>query len=221
MTYTLMNSRRGDWSLAFWWMLVLAAFLFGATFATDSLVRPALTQAIGNPVAREALIALELGVLTAVFGAAQWLVLRPYLARAAAWGAVTAVTLWAGGSLIEIAFARGIGQSLSVVVGALLFGPGCALLQYFILRQRAPRAGWWVLAWSLNWIVVFVVAAVVGFGAQALFHSDFDSGLAVYYGVGGLVSGALTGAVLVWLLRERGPAERRQRLVEQRTPAEL
>jgi hypothetical protein len=152
-------------------------------------------------VAREALIVLGLAVVMAVFGAAQWLVLRPYLARAAAWGAVTAVTLWVGGSLIEIAFASGIAETLSIAVGALLFGPGCGIGQYLLLRRQAQRAGWWVLAWSLNWIVVFVVAVVMGYGAQALFHIDVDSGLAVYYGVGGLVSGALTGGALVWLLR--------------------
>jgi hypothetical protein len=199
--------RRPGRRLVIGWMLSFAGFLAGATYATDFLARPALTQTVASPVVRETLIVLGLGGVMAMFGGAQALILRPYVARAAAWGAVTAVTLWVGGSLIEIAFAAGVGQTASIVVGALLFGPGCATLQYWLLRRQARRAGWWVLAWTLNWIVVFLVALGVGVTAQALFRVDFDSGLAVYYGIGGLVSGALSGTVLAGLLRNRSHKE--------------
>ena len=207
MEATLPAQRRIGWSLPIGWMLLFAALLAGATYATDFLARPALTQSIANPVAREALMVLGLAGVMAVFGAAQALLLRPYLAGAAAWGAITAITLWAGGSLIELAFAAGVGETLSIVAGALLFGPGCAALQARLLRRQTARAGWWVLAWTLNWIVVFLVALGVGVTARALFQVDFDSGLAIYYGVGGLVSGGLSGAVLAWLLRNGGQAE--------------
>ena len=189
-------------------MLSFAAFMAGAVYATDFLARPALTGAIANPVTREVLIVLGLAGVMAVFGAAQALLLRPYLAGAEIWGAVTAITLWAGGSLIELAFAAGIAQTLSIVVGALLFGPGCATVQFFILRRQVRRAGWWVLAWSLNWIVVFIVAAAVGLGTQAVLHNDFDSSLTAYYGAGGLVGGALSGVVLAWLLGATGSSGR-------------
>ena len=198
-------------TLALWllWMLLVAGLVSGGTLVTDSLARPVLTQAIRDPLAREVLIVLGLAGMLGAFGALQWLVLRPYLAGAAGWGLATAVTLWAGGSLIQLAFAAGVGQTPSIVAGALLFGPGCGLVQYALLRRQARRAGWWALAWTLNWPLLFGVAVAANLLFKLIWNIDGDSWLFLDYGVGGLVSGAATGAVLVWLLRHQAmrPAE--------------
>jgi len=197
---TLAPAGRGLWLR---WMLLVAGMVSGGTLATISLARPVLTQAIHTPWAREALILLGLAVIMAAFGALQWLVLRPYLAGAAAWGLATAVTLWVGGGLNDLAFAAGVWQTPSLVAGVLLFGPGCGLLHYAILRRQTRRAGWWVLAWSLSWLLLFGVGVAAHLLFKRIWNIDGDSWLFLDYGVGGLVSAALSGAVLVWLLRQR------------------
>ena len=68
-----------------------------------------------------------------------------------------------------------------------------AFLQWLILRHWLPRAGWWVLARSIG-----------SFGAIHVFAS-MTRGADVHFFLGGLVSGALSGAIaglaLVLLLR--------------------
>jgi hypothetical protein len=68
------------------------------------------------------------------------------------------------------------------------------------------------LAWSLGWVVLFVVAVPVAFAASALVGGPFDSfaNLAIGYTVGGAAMGATTGAVLVWLLRQPAPVSARE-----------
>ncbi len=57
----------------------------------------------------------------------------------------------------------------------------------------AARAGWWVLASTVGWVVGGLVAGLVG----ATVGVDLSwAGL-------GAVYGAITGPVLVWLLRHR------------------
>ena len=75
-------------------------------------------------------------------------------------------------------------------------------LQWLVLRQRLARAGWWIAASTVGWAigpVIVLFGGVVG---------ELDAALivllvAVLWGIGGLVGGAITGAVLVWLLRQR------------------
>ena len=63
------------------------------------------------------------------------------------------------------------------------------VLQWLVLRRQVARAGWWVLASTVGWIVGGLVSGI----------TDTAAGWAVL----GAVYGAITGAVLVWLLRHR------------------
>ena len=64
-------------------------------------------------------------------------------------------------------------------------------LQWLVLRRQVARAGWWVLASTVGWVVGGLVSGITD--------------AAVGWAVLGAVYGAITGAVLVWLLR-RGAA---------------
>ena len=211
MTTLVANRQQAGWALWIQWILLFVGFVTVGTLATASLAQPLYTLVIRQPWLRETLIVLGLALVSATFGAVQWLLLRPYLAQAARWGATTALLVWLGSSLIQLAIASGLAEALSILVGALLFGPVCGLAQYALLRRQVQRAGWWVLAWTLGWLVMFVVAATLNIAADSFIHSSDDSLLFIYYGVGSLVSGALSGAVLVGLLRQRRRAETSQR----------
>lgn len=62
--------------------------------------------------------------------------------------------------------------------------------------------GWWIAASTAGWAigpVIVLFGGVIG---------ELDAALivllvAVFWGIGGLVGGAITGTVLVWLLRQR------------------
>lgn len=121
----------------------------------------------------------------AALGVLQWLVLRWQLARAG-WWIVASTVGWAAG-----------GAAFGLVGGAL-----AGFLQWLVLRRRLVRAGWWIAASTVGWAigpVIVLFGGVIG---------EMDAALivllvAVLWGIGGLVGGAITGAVLVWLLRQR------------------
>lgn len=140
---------------------------------------------------------LRLAMLVAAGGIAQWLILRQHLDRAGQWGLALAATYWVGASLGEIASFTGVALIPSLALSFLLLGRVCGILQWLILRAQVHRAGWWVLAQTASWLVLFAVAAVVGYGAASILDGSVDDYLAVSYAVGGAALGAMTGAVLV------------------------
>ncbi len=59
------------------------------------------------------------------------------------------------------------------------------------------------MAWSSGWPLLFGAAVAANLLFKLIWNIDGDSWLFLDYGVGGLVSGAMSGAVLVALLRAR------------------
>ena len=90
-----------------------------------------------------------------------------------------AVGLAAGAALLTIiAFSTLVGGSgidplTSAMEGALL-GASVGIAQWLVLRRKVSRAGWWVLASTVGAVLL---VTVVGYGA-------------------------ITGGVMVWLLRQ-------------------
>ena len=106
------------------------------------------------------------------------------LGLAVAGFASTAVTL-AGGSEIPWGFAV-----IGFVGGAI-----AGLMQWFVLRQQVSRAGWWVLASTVSW-------AVLGLVAEGMIRRFLTFGVGL---AGGVVGLGVTGLALVWLLRRPIP----------------
>jgi hypothetical protein len=134
----------------------------------------------------------------APFGTAQWIVLRRHLRLAGQW--VTATTLgYAAVFLLGGMFFSGEGAvdlppGRQVLLGGLL-GAAVAVipsvLQWLlVLRSQLTRAGTWiatnVLSWTLGFAVSFLLRLVLGDPSFVL---------------GPMVAVALSGIVMVWLLR--------------------
>ncbi len=118
-----------------------------------------------------------------VAGALQWLVLRRQVARAGRW---VLASLGAAAVVGVVVFGVGaVSADVGWVVGAAAFGTVLGALQWLVLRRQVARAGWWVLASTVGWVVGGPVGGIVGWAAL------------------GAVYGAVTGPVLVWLLRQR------------------
>jgi len=213
------NRKTSSVGRAFWFQWVLAN--------TVGLVVGLMVGFIGLLV-HGALFGAVVGTAAGIM---QWLVLREHISRAGSWAAACTVGGAVGGlvfeafakaDLAEVTIARAFG---GVVFGALVGGFVAGAMQWLVLRQQVYRAGWWVLASTVGGAVAFAVGGAVG-GAVAWFvgwigveflnqsipggmsaaedgirHLGKIVGVPVVLAVGGTVAGAITGPVLIWLLR--------------------
>ena len=176
----------GGWVTAYWISGLLSsivlsllqidlAALAGAETLPESLRMPLLVLQVAT-----------LFVVGAVIGGAQWLVLRRQMPQVSRWPLFTAA-----GCLITM-FA---GQ-----FALLLIGLGMGLLQWLILRGILNRSGWWAPISAGAWVAGFFAGDLVGI----LLTGVVDGILLemIRYTAVGVVGGALTGVVLLWLLRE-------------------
>jgi len=147
----------------------------------------------------------------AALGTTQWFVLWQKLHRASWWILASATGIAMGWFLeraVGVCISHVEGVSLSGIEGWAAFGIVLGVMQWLVLRTRVHRAGWWILA-SLAALVLGGVAAEVGDHIAGFFHSkiagiqspidvaiDFAI-LAIF----GTVREAITGLVLLWLLR--------------------
>ena len=78
---------------------------------------------------------------------------------------------------------RTFDADLGLILGVTLYGLLIGILQWLVLRRQVPRAWIWVPASALSWIVAIPAGDLNGPPGWAIF-------------------GAITGTVLVWLLRQ-------------------
>ena len=95
---------------------------------------------------------------------------------------------WFGGYAVEGILPN---YGSAAVVAAL--GAGVGIWQWFVLRRRVSRSGWWVLASILGLAVAAVVGTAV---ALARGYSAIPENFAVVAGVGGAMAGLMQWFVL-------------------------
>ena len=153
-------------------------------------------------------------------GVLQWLVLRQQVARAGWWvlaSTVAGAVIGVVGVVVGAAVGFGVrwvdggpettgansGGDWVLGVGLVLYGTVLGVLQWLVLRQQVARAGWWVLASTVGWPVSIGVG---GIGVQAVRAVTDVTLPAVTAALIPAIYGAITGSVLVWLLRQPVPA---------------
>lgn len=128
-------------------------------------------------------------------GAAQWVVLRRQL-RAARWWVLGSAVGWLLGTVLFVPGGTFLYFLVALLTGGnphffsgpdngLAVGLSVGFVQWLLLRRELTGAGWWVVATALAW---------------TLFYIPQDSGPASINAaiVLGILSGSLTGIVLVW-----------------------
>jgi hypothetical protein len=173
--------QRPGWRVWFLW-LVAGGYGWGMAVVVTGLGE--LTLQFSPPD----IMAAYLGVASAgiLVGVLQWLVLRNKLERAGRW-----VLASLGAASILGIFVFGIGiinKDIGWIVGTGLLGTVAGVLQWMVLRGQVRRAGWWILASTMGWLVGIPAGEMVGWNGLGAAH------------------GIITGAVLVWLLRRPVPA---------------
>ncbi len=144
---------------------------------------------------------LGLGIMLGIgVGILQWLVLRGRVSGVGWWVLASAAAGYGitQASFILIEESLSFGLLLSSTGVAALGGAVTGILQWFVLRGKVSRAGWWVLASTVGWGLSMAVTIAMPSGVT----DDIEfTGPAVT----GAVLGAVTGAALVWLLRQPVP----------------
>lgn len=182
--------QRPGWRLWFLWFMT-GAIGWGVSMDVSTFGegrRFELLQSIPPIMVPQYMSVAAGGILVGVF---HWLVLRRYVTGSFGWvyaslgGAAAGALIFFGVGLFD--------ADLGWIAGAGLYGTLVGLMQWRVLRRQVARSGWWVLASTVGWIVAFPLGELGG-----------PPGWAVY--------GAITGTMLVWLLRQETPdAEPHQR----------
>lgn len=190
----------------FWLQWVVATTL---AFSVNATVIGVIGRVLGDTGSLSSGIALGCVMLVALAflpGSLQWVILRQWVPRAGWWVLVSGVGSFLGylatflGMSLAIGVAGGEDGSAYVMfpgfgVAFAFAGALAGTIQWIVLRRWVPRAGQWVLISSVSW-------AAAGL-AYLLLTRGNDVGIPLGGAVSGVLSGGITGLVIVWLLRAR------------------
>ena len=199
---------------------------FWASWVTRTLVGYAFGFLLGFVLAHfvgEVALGVGIGALT---GYLQWRALRHHVQRSGRWVWAGIVGLTVGLGLYQLgAYVWGypldLGSLRGVLGWAVALGLGGAvtgLLQERVLRRQVARSMWWVPACALGWGLSALGLAIPGgtFGLRPYEMSNVVlkalAGLLLIFretllqqAVAGIILGAVSGGVLIWLLRQPTP----------------
>jgi hypothetical protein len=192
-----MSTNRNNIGWGFWLAWVLATII---GFVVGALLGASVAYGLFDRDGFDATIGITAGIVVgATAGCLQWVVLREQVARAGWW--VLASTL---GFAISIGILGAIGIDENYVLTGILFAALFCItggvLQWLVLRRAGiARAGLWLPASIFGSLV-----AAIGFPISFAIGTTGNYGLSAM--VGGLLLGvglgAISGAALVWLLRQ-------------------
>lgn len=139
------------------------------------------------------------GMLVGVF---QWLVLRQYMTYSVDW-IFTGIAAW------SLAFALGLlvvqilsGTFWGTLIAYVVFGIIIAVVQWPVLRREIPDVLPWVLANVAGWALgAYLSSLALDWVVNGPSPGQWLVS-AVSSGVTGLIAGAVTGVVLVWIVRK-------------------
>jgi hypothetical protein len=178
----------------FWLRWVLAstigvAVLFALIFAVAMLVGAIVGGEAEDKVPFVPFVGLSFGIM-------QWLILRRYIPRAGWWVLVSTAGWLLGFGVLAVAekftenlMTRAIQSEVFALVFFLAAGASLGILQWLVLRRHMLQAGWWVLANVVGWGILGLIV-----GKSLDRFTDLAAIAAA--------PPAITGAVLVWLLRQ-------------------
>ena len=168
------------WRLWFLWSVV-SAFVWGWSMDPSTFGEPrpvVILESLPTINIPEYGSVAAGGAALAVF---QWLMLRRYIGGSIRWVLASLLGVFLAAQVVGQV--REFDADLGLILGVALYGLIVGILQWLVLRRQVPRAWLWVPASALSWIVAIPAGDLNGPPGWAIF-------------------GAITGTVLVWLLRQ-------------------
>jgi hypothetical protein len=98
--------------------------------------------------------------------------------------------------------ATALGFSVGIWFGLAFMGLGAGLAQWWIVRRTFARSSWWLAVSTISWPLGYVLGGTAGGALLPIVGSQLLAGL-IGIILTGLIIGALTGGVLLWLLRDQ------------------
>jgi hypothetical protein len=126
-------------------------------------------------------------------GAMQWLMLRRWMPFTSRWALASVIAGVCAGIIAAI-----WGNAADLVLGYGGFGALLGSLQWLVLREYTPRAGWWLLASPVGWAIA--VAAVRWI--DTIVALPEIAGVVLAFGTIAAVAAIVTGIAFVWLIQE-------------------
>ncbi len=158
----------------------------------------ALAEIFGLGIAR----VLSPLIAGALIGVGQWLVLRQYITECSDWILVTGAG-WGIGYAVGIYILQMLPPGWWYgLLGISLFGLIVALTQWPILRREIPNIFPWILGNIFGWGVGFMLSQFI---AKLIYNNFEVSELIISTAiltVNGLISGAIIGVILIWIVRK-------------------
>lgn len=194
-----MKTKQKPAGWGFWikWELANAVGMFLGYFAGFFTV--ILTSVFLEFSFAPSIFGIMLGLMV---GAAQALILRPYVGRVLCWIPASAI---AAGSIVGLMFSGGFDMPESIgwlVVASIVAGAIAGALQWLILRNGNTHAAWWIPSSAVGWGSTIPIMMAVVKLAEPIRSDVVRMGLLVGSAV---LMWALPGSVLAWILRQRPP----------------
>jgi hypothetical protein len=142
----------------------------------------------------------------ALVGFMQWLALRRVIPRAGFWVVANIIVFIVSSSIHTAAlyvwqFPDDMGIPLGALIWTIIFVAAGALtgtLQQRILRRHVCRSGWWIPTSAIGWGLGIAGFDMLGLGIAY----KISKPLLAFSVLGLVLHGIVTGAVLIWLLRQ-------------------
>jgi hypothetical protein len=227
MSSTKMQETRTGWDWNVWFQWILANAVgetvgLGGTLVIGGLLLLNAQTTMGVVPAAALAVLAGTFIEGTVVGTAQWLVLHRQIKsiRWRVWVLATAIgafVAWTLGMIPSTFMFAGsdsggaasthmsdlVIYALAAVMGFVL-GAILGVPQWLVLRRHLPRAGWWVLANALAWMVGMVIVFVgTNFIPPEGITLNVAFVLLLFLLIAGAAVGAIHGLVLVWLLHLR------------------
>lgn len=207
--------KRDSWTL--WECWVLATVVGGLLGIGIVAIASVIASHLSN-MSAVAFLHLVGALQGAALGLTQWLVLRRYIKHIGWWIVATAggaIVAWLIGLKVIVAltlifFDGGMTETLPIgLVKAIFFlgmwvGAVLGMAQWLVLKPHVHKGIWWVVANAVAWGLGLLVA-LMGATLAKLGEFTIETAL-IQIATGattGVVVGAITGIVLVWLLKPR------------------
>jgi hypothetical protein len=134
-------------------------------------------------------------------GFLQWLLLRAYITNIHDW-IPNAGAGWMGGYALGLLTIKTLaGGFWQAVFGYIMFGILVSVVQWPTLRREIPSLPTWIAANVLGWTAAFVIGQLLG-GLYLQMNVQPEVTVALISGISGLAAGAITGAALIWIVRQ-------------------
>jgi hypothetical protein len=193
----IMNMERTNVGADFWLAWILTSMI---GFGVGALLGMHVAYGLFDRDGFAAPLGITLGiVMGATGGYMQWVVLREKVERVGWWVLASILGFAVAGSALGTIDVNE-NYVMAGILFAAIFGVAAGIMQWLVLRQKVVRSGLWILASIFGSLVGSIGVPVAGLISDRT--DNYDLSTMVFGALLGAGLGIITGAALVWLLRQ-------------------